>query len=187
MLTKKMLIRKSGLCFFVYCFHLFIFNSYVCALSGVIPGKLSSYFAMRNIFIGKVESISTIKHYGTEVHFSMIEAIKGGKRDTIIIYTGLGGADGKIDFKVGTQYVVYAFKHYPIASLASRDKGKKVLLTTTLTRTKPLSEAEQTGEVTYIRRIRNIVMAIKIIFLILIIAGIYWFIIRKYFTCKDTA
>lgn len=128
------------------------FGETVLACSCAMPGApCEAYWKAVAVFVGTVKELSwaetennigdrVIKYRQPVFHFAIDQAYRGVSGSQVAVLTGQGGGDCGYGFKVGQQYLVYAY----------RSKEKKDLLTTSIcTRTRPIDNASEDLE--YIR------------------------------------
>jgi hypothetical protein len=115
------------------------------------PPPCEAYWRAEAVFIGTVKEVSQIeleeevggsilKYRNPLFHFSVDQTYRGVNGSQVAIMTGQGGGDCGFGFKIGEQYLVYAY----------RDHRKKEMLSTSIcTRTRPIRGADEDLE--YIR------------------------------------
>jgi len=108
-----------------------------CGLGGGVPCQ--DFWLADAVFAGTVVANSTttlevdnLKFARRLVQLTVDQPIRGMESAEVEVFTGLGGTDCGYDFKVGQRYLVYA----------SRQGKEKRLFTSTCTRTRLLSEAD---------------------------------------------
>lgn len=98
-----------------------------------------NYFQVDAVFVGKVETISTVEdasdsHFRRRlVAFALERAFRGVQGNRVEVTTGMGGGDCGYDFKVGERYLVYAY----------RQQGVRQFATGICSRTRPIAEAAE--------------------------------------------
>src|SRR5262245_63030054 len=104
------------------------------------PLPCEAYWQVEAVFIGTAKELSWIefeeklegfalKRKRPVFKFSVDQAFRGVNGAQAAVMTGIGGGDCGYDFKIGEQYLVYAY----------RDQQKKEMLSTGVcTRTRPI-------------------------------------------------
>src|SRR5215813_10277010 len=104
-----------------------------------------AYWQVEAVFIGTAKDLSWIeveekleglvlKRRRPVFSFSVDKAFRGVNGAQVAVITGIGGGDCGYGFKIGEQYLVFAY----------RDQQKKEMLSTSIcTRTRPLRNADE--------------------------------------------
>jgi Carboxypeptidase regulatory-like domain len=109
------------------------------------PLPCEAYWQVEAVFIGTAKELSWIefeeklenivlKRKRPVFRFSVDQAFRGVNGAQVAVMTGIGGGDCGYDFKIGEQYLIYAY----------RDQQKKEMLSTSVcTRTRPIRNADE--------------------------------------------
>ena len=128
------------------CLFLFVFATQATACTcGGAGAPCQAYWDASTVFVGTVTFSTTtkVKEYGYEVSKRLVRLhvdrpLRNMDAADVEIVTGLGDSDCGFGFRLGGQYLVYAYPN-----------NDKTLETSICTRTRPLSEA--TADLAYIR------------------------------------
>ncbi|HET8669792.1 MAG TPA: hypothetical protein VFM05_03935 [Candidatus Saccharimonadales bacterium] len=122
----------------------FATQAVACSCAGTRP-PCEAYWDADAVFVGTVAFSTTtkIKEAGFEstkrlIRFHVDRSLRNVEAAEVEVLTGLGDADCGYGFRLGGQYLVYAYSY-----------GEKILSTSICTRTRPLSKA--TDDLEYIR------------------------------------
>jgi Carboxypeptidase regulatory-like domain len=119
-------------------------TAFACDCMGTRP-TCEAYWQAEAVFIGTAKEISwieledkiensTFKYRKPVFHFSVDQAFRGVNGSQVGVMTGQGGGDCGYGFKIGEQYLIYAY----------RDNQKKEMLSTSIcTRTRPIRNADE--------------------------------------------
>lgn len=128
--------KSKAFLFLVFLLPLFAAKALACQCAG--PGSpCQDYWKASAVFIGTVSFSSSMTRKlgeyqvgGRLIRFTVDRAFQGVKGKEVEVTTGLGDADCGYGFRLGGQYLVYAY----------RDEENK-LVTGSCSRTRPVSEA----------------------------------------------
>src|SRR5262245_30846592 len=111
------------------------------------PTPCQAYGQAEAVFIGTPKEVSGIElkdkiensAYRYRIfRFSVDQAFSGVNGSQISVMTGRGSGDCGYDFKIGEQYLVYAYRHY---------QKKEMFSTSICSRTRPVRNADEDLEV----------------------------------------